>query len=244
LWSVRAFVEFAAGDPAAAVRAAGEMRVRFDEIGFREALGDRSEPFHAEALLELGDVDGAAAVIDRLEERGRIVPRPWIKLGLARARALFLAETGHLDEALERIVAVDDELAMRLPFDAAWNALAHGRLLRRAGHKRDAAARLSAALATFDELGAEPWSKRAWSELKRVGLHRGDPLALTPTERRIAELAASGLKNREVAATAFVSAKTVEANLARVYGKLGIRSRAELGARMAAELDEDGPSQT
>jgi DNA-binding CsgD family transcriptional regulator len=53
-------------------------------------------------------------------------------------------------------------------------------------------------------------------------------------ERRIAELAATGLTNREVAAAAFVSPKTVEANLARVYGKLGIRSRAELGSRMAA----------
>ena len=53
-------------------------------------------------------------------------------------------------------------------------------------------------------------------------------------ERRIAELAATGLTNRQVADAAFVSPKTVESNLARVYGKLGIRSRAELGARMAA----------
>ncbi|NUT56529.1 MAG: helix-turn-helix transcriptional regulator, partial [Thermoleophilia bacterium] len=55
------------------------------------------------------------------------------------------------------------------------------------------------------------------------------------TERRIATLAASGLTNREVAGLAFVSPKTVEANLARVYRKLGIRSRAELGAAMARD---------
>jgi DNA-binding CsgD family transcriptional regulator len=244
LWSVRAFVEFAAGDPAATARAAAEMRARFDGIGFREALGDRSEPFLAEALLELGQVEGATAAIDRLAERGRTVPRPWIHLGLARAQALILAETGHPDEAIERVGAVDPRVAGRLPFDAALNALVHGRLLRRAGHKRDSAARLSGALATFERLGAEPWSRRAREELKRVGLHRGDPFALTPTERRIAELAASGMTNREVAATAFISPKTVEANLARVYGKLGIRSRAELGARMAAETDENHSSQT
>ena len=58
---------------------------------------------------------------------------------------------------------------------------------------------------------------------------------LTPTERRVAELAATGLTNREVASAAFMSPKTVEANLARVYRKLGIASRAELGARMADE---------
>jgi DNA-binding CsgD family transcriptional regulator len=59
---------------------------------------------------------------------------------------------------------------------------------------------------------------------------------LTDSERRIAELAASGKTNRQVAEAAFVSPKTVEANLARVYQKLGIRSRAELGARMATTL--------
>ena len=63
-------------------------------------------------------------------------------------------------------------------------------------------------------------------------MRRGDPHELTETERRVAELAASGMTNREVAQAAFVSPKTVEANLARVYRKLGIRSRAELGAAM------------
>ena len=62
----------------------------------------------------------------------------------------------------------------------------------------------------------------------------GRPTELTATERRVAELAATGLTNREVAAQAFMSPKTVEANLARVYRKLGIRSRAELGARLAS----------
>jgi DNA-binding NarL/FixJ family response regulator len=88
------------------------------------------------------------------------------------------------------------------------------------------------ALAAFDKLPAALWAERAQAELDRVGLRRSGG-ELTETERRVAQLAASGLKNHEVAARLFVSPKTVEANLARAYRKLGIRSRAELGARLA-----------
>jgi DNA-binding NarL/FixJ family response regulator len=73
---------------------------------------------------------------------------------------------------------------------------------------------------------------KSLAELARVGLRRAAPDELTETERRVAELAASGLKNHEVAAELFLSPKTVEANLARVYRKLAIHSRAELGARL------------
>ena len=92
---------------------------------------------------------------------------------------------------------------------------------------------LGQALEIFAGLGSPNYAQRARDELGRVGLRRGDPHELTGTERRVAELAASGLTNREVAQAAFISPKTVEANLARVYRKLGIRSRAELGAAMS-----------
>jgi DNA-binding CsgD family transcriptional regulator len=68
----------------------------------------------------------------------------------------------------------------------------------------------------------------AGDELRRVAVRRA-PVELSPTELRIASLAASGLSNREIAVKVFVSRKTVEANLARVYRKLGISSRAQLG---------------
>jgi DNA-binding CsgD family transcriptional regulator len=77
--------------------------------------------------------------------------------------------------------------------------------------------------------------------MARLGLRHRAATELTETERRIGELAASGLTNREVADAAFVSAKTVEANLARVYRKLGIASRAELGARMASASKQADP---
>ena len=73
--------------------------------------------------------------------------------------------------------------------------------------------------------------------MQRVGTPAASVTSLTATEQKIAELAASGLTNRQVAEQSFLSPKTVEANLARVYRKLGITSRAELGARMARPLD-------
>ncbi len=235
LWSVLGFVEFADGDLAAADRALGTMRERFDLIGYAEVLGDRSEPLHVEALLELGENERARDLLARLERRATVLPRPWIALTLPRTRALVLAAERDLDGARAAIADVDLDLAQRLPFEAAWNALTEGRILRRLGHKRAAAEALTAALSTFTRLGAPAWEARTRSELDRVGLRRADPLVLTASEHRIALLAASGMTNREIAQTAFISPKTVEANLARVYGKLGIRSRAELGARMASE---------
>ena len=122
-----------------------------------------------------------------------------------------------------------------LPFDLARNRLVQGSLQRRLKQKRAAAASLGEAGAIFERLGAPAWARRAHDELSRVGLRRVDPHELTETERRIAVLAASGLTNREVAQAAFVTPKTVEANLVRVYRKLGIRSRAQLGAAMSRD---------
>ena len=94
--------------------------------------------------------------------------------------------------------------------------------------------------AIFERLGAPAWEAQARMELDRVGLRRS-PDELTASERRVAELAAQGLTNREVASQAFMSPKTVQANLTRVYRKLGIHSRAELGARMAEESRQASP---
>ncbi len=71
---------------------------------------------------------------------------------------------------------------------------------------------------------------RSEHELARVGLRRGSRYELTASELEVARLAARGLSNREMAEAAFVSPKTIELNLARIYRKLEIRSRAELGA--------------
>ena len=82
---------------------------------------------------------------------------------------------------------------------------------------------------TFESLGTPLWVERARLELARVGREANKHLGLTPSEQRVAELAARGMKTRDVAAALFVSPKTVETNLSKVYRKLGIRTRAELG---------------
>jgi DNA-binding NarL/FixJ family response regulator len=136
--------------------------------------------------------------------------------------------------ALAALDELDLDAAAKLPFDLGRALLVRGRLLRRAKQKRAAAETLREALAVFERLGAPVWEAQARAELDRVGLRRS-PDELTATELRVAELAAEGLTNREVASKAFMSPKTVQANLTRIYRKLGISSRAELGARMAEE---------
>jgi ATP/maltotriose-dependent transcriptional regulator MalT len=232
LLSTLGFVEFAAGEHAASDRALKQMWERVEATGVRDFLPDRSEPCHVESLLALGELDRARVVLERLQERGRILPRPWITAALPRARALVLAAEGEVEAALAALEELDVDVASMMPFEHGQTLLVRGRLYRRAKQKRSAADALRRALDIFERLGAPTWVEQTRSELGRVSPPRV-PDGLTPSELRVAELAAAGLTNREVGAAAFMSPKTVEANLARVYRKLGIRSRAELGARMA-----------
>ena len=94
------------------------------------------------------------------------------------------------------------------------------------------APRCERAEAIFGELGARLWLERTRRELARTGLTRSPDRELTPTELRVAELAAAGAQNKQIAGALFISVKTVEANLSRVYAKLGIRSRVELAYRL------------
>jgi DNA-binding NarL/FixJ family response regulator len=231
-----AFVEFAGGDYAVVDTALTRMYRCIEDTGARDFVPDRSEPLHVESLVALGEVERARGALARLEERGRVFPRLWIDVTLPRARAIVLAAEGEFEKAFAALDALDEAAAAKLPFDLAWTLLVRGRLHRRAKQRHAAAEALRAALEQFERLGAPSWSDRTRAELDRVGLRRA-PAELTPTERRVAELAASGLTNREVASKAFMSPKTVQANLARVYRKLGISSRAELGARMSVERE-------
>lgn len=225
-------VEFLAGDLRAADQAWTAMRQSAVSVGWIEFPEDRSEPDHVEALLALGELARAREVLTHLEWRGRTIPRYWIDATLPRARALVMAAEGRLADALEAIE--NAPLVSALPFERARMLMVKGQLERRANRKLRARESLEAARLAFEDLGSPPWIDRAARELGRLGLRHGARDELTAMERRIAELAATGLTNREVADAASVSPKTVEANLARAYDKLGIRSRAELGARMAA----------
>jgi DNA-binding CsgD family transcriptional regulator len=233
LLSVLGFVEYAAGDQQAADRALTHVRELLDQIGIKDGLLDRTEPFHAELLVELGEVDRARETLARLEQRGRTFPRIWIDATLPRARAIVTAAEGDLAGALAALDTLDLEATSRLPFELGCAWLTKGRVYRRAKQRRAAAAAFREALEIFERLDAPTWAERARGELDVVGPRRRAPDELTATELRVAELAATGLTNRGIAQAAFISEKTVEAHMARVYRKLDIRSRAELGARMA-----------
>jgi DNA-binding CsgD family transcriptional regulator len=235
--STKGFVDLTAGDAAAADRALTRMAEHFTRMGVVDALGHRTDADHIEALVTLGEVDRARVAFARLEERGRRLPRLWITTTLPRCRALVLAAAGDVPAALAAVAeGVEHPSAGDLPFEHARTLLVTGQLNRRMKKKGAANEALTHALEIFERLGSPDWADRAREELARVGLRPSRSVELTPTERRVAELAASGLTNREVAEAAFISPKTVEANLSRIYRKLGIRSRAELGAWMAGHL--------
>ena len=120
------------------------------------------------------------------------------------------------------------------PFERGRTLLALGTTQRRAKRKRAARDSLEQALAIFEDLGASLWAEKTRAELTRLGGHASKAGQLTPTERRVAELVTEGRSNRDVAATLFVSVRAVEANLTRIYAKLGVRSRAELTQRLRA----------
>jgi DNA-binding NarL/FixJ family response regulator len=113
-----------------------------------------------------------------------------------------------------------------------------GATQRTALQRRAARATLNEALAIFDDLGARPWIAKARDELQRVSGRAPGTRGLTEAERRVAELAAEGRQNKEIATALYIGVGTVESHLSRVYRKLGIRSRTELAARFAR--DDDG----
>jgi DNA-binding NarL/FixJ family response regulator len=164
---------------------------------------------------------------------GREIDRPLAQMTAARCRALLLATQGQLVEALAALErGLAEQPRLPIPLEVARTLLAKGQLQRRCKQKCAARQSLERAAAAFEEIGASLWAVRARAELARIGL-RGNIDELTATEERVAALAVSGLTNREIAARAFISQKTVEANLSRIYRKLDICSRAELGLRLA-----------
>ena len=193
----------------------------------------RFVPDHVEALIELGRLDEVEELLDWYETNARRLGRRGALASALRCRGLLAAAAGDLDRSLALFEqALEEHDAAPLPFDRARTVLARGAALRRAKRKAEARAALEEAAAAFEALDAAVLAAKARSELARIGGRRRSDGGLTATERQIAELVAEGRSNKEVAAALFVSVKTVEANLSRVYAKLGIRSRAALASSL------------
>ena len=173
-------------------------------------------------------------MLEIFEARARDLDRPWGLATAGRCRGLLAAARGDLDgaqAALERALAAHGRLEM--PFELARTLLVQGRVRRRGRHKRAAGESLERALALFETMGAPLWAERARDELARLG-SRGRPGRLTPTERRVVELAGEGRSNREIAQSLYVSHKTVEKHLTAAYRKLGC-AREDLAGALAEE---------
>ncbi len=192
-------------------------------------------PDLVEALVETGDLGTAAGVTDRLLALGRAQDHPWALAAGDRCTATVrIAGTDAGDAAVRQIDAAATRLGeLGLPFDSARTLLALGRVqrrLRRWGAARDA---LSRAAAAFDAIGSVGWADDARAELARVGARRPSAAGeLTPTEQQVAELAAEGRSNKEIASSLVVTVNTVEFHLRNTYAKLGIRSRSQLAGRL------------
>jgi DNA-binding CsgD family transcriptional regulator len=204
-----------------------------EELGLVEPGRQPFLPDAIEAYVRLGELERAERLTELQEKRGRKFGRAWAIVTGARCRALVLAARGDVAAALDGLERVlTEQPPLPIPLDNARTLLVRGQLERRRKQKRLAGKSLRCALEICEEIGAALWAERVRAEMQRLGRIQ-DPDDLTATEARVATLAASGLTNREIAASAFMSQKTVEANLSRIYRKLGIRSRAELGLRLA-----------
>jgi DNA-binding CsgD family transcriptional regulator len=189
-----------------------------------------------EAAARTGRTAEAAAHVAALRESGMAALSPRLKLLACAATALIAAE--------EEFVALFDEAlavpgAERWPFDLARVHLLYGERLRRARMTVPARTQLANALAVFQRLEAKPWADRAAAELRATGQtvqHEkfSGEVALTPQEREIAALAASGLTNKQIGERLFLSHRTVGAHLYQIFPKLGITSRAALRDALAA----------
>jgi DNA-binding CsgD family transcriptional regulator len=226
---IRGFIELSRGDATGALEDLDAYRGEHGVEGQKRLsfAGD-----DVEARVRVNDLEGASNLAAELARRGAELNRPTLTAAAARGRALLLGARGDLDAALAAArEAVELHAGLRLPFEHARSLLVLGEVQRRAKQRKAARETLDQAIAGFEALGAHLWVARARAEQARIG-GRTSIEGLTETELRVAELVAEGRSNKEVAAALFVSVRAVEANLSRVYAKLGIESRMELARRL------------
>lgn len=204
----------------------------FDPEHDTEIVAGEFLPDAVEALTATGRVEEAEPLTAALETAGARRERAWMQAVGARCRALVSAARGDLEAAVaaaEQAMAHHERLPM--PFERARTQLLLGQLQRRRRRTPAAQAALRDAAATFESLGSPLWAARANRELERLSA-RSAGAGLTESERQVAERAARGLTNREIAAELYIAAKTVEMYLSNAYRKLGIRSRSQLAGRL------------
>jgi DNA-binding CsgD family transcriptional regulator len=235
-------MELARGDNEAAARAAVEATETALAMGADNPDTLAWAADAVEALGALGRVEEAERFASWQRQRAADIGRPSGLAVAGRCDGAVAAARGDLEAAEELLAeALAASESLSLDFDAARTALVLGGVQRRRRRRAAARASLERAEELFGGLGAALWAERAARERERLDPAAAADPSLTPAEERTAALAADGLTNREIAAALFVSEKTVEVALTRVYRKLGIRSRAQLGGWAAARAEPSSP---
>jgi DNA-binding CsgD family transcriptional regulator/Arc/MetJ-type ribon-helix-helix transcriptional regulator len=234
-------VAFAEGDYEAAYQAAirisppGEFPRKYIQVG--------------DQMLDMIE---AAVNTGRLEDARAYVTEA-VRLNLAevspRVAALIIAMTAMTapDSEAEELYqsALGHPGIVEFPFDYTRIVLSHGMWLRGMRRYTEARAVLESAAEGFDRLGARPWAERARSEIRASGAtvkqSHGETIPLSAQERRVADLAASGNTNKQIAAQLRLSPRTVDSHLANAFRKLGISRRAALSQALLQQDSEFGP---
>lgn len=223
-----------AGDVARAVDALGAAFETANSAGLGNPMVIPVAGDLGEALSRTGDNRSAALIASWLENRGQASGLPYVTAAALRLRALLAAD---VDAALDRLAHARGVLSdPPLRFELARTLLCEGQVLRRAHRIAEARTPLRRALDGFRGLGATSWAEQAAHELAATGLRPShsrrspsqQPTPLSPQELQVARAVTRGLTNSQVAGALFMSRKTVEAHLTRIYRKLGVHSRTDL----------------
>jgi len=223
-------LDLALGNFAAAAGRLRPVAGKVWEVGRRPST-QRIAPDTVEALTGAGELDGAAALLAEVENR---YTDPVTAAAAGRCRGLLAAARGDLGGAvaeLARALELQDRMTCQ-PVERGRTLLALGGVRRRLKQRRAAREALGEAIAAFESADAALWAARARAELGRVSGRMPGPGELTATELRVAELIAQGMSNRAAAAELFVTVRTIESTLTKVYAKLGLQSRTQLASRL------------
>ena len=218
---------------------AGALLARAAEIGmdFTNPALLRCESDLVEVLVRLGNRREASRTLTRLEYRSSGLKSRWLRLAVSRSRALVAEGDQSLElfaQALETWQK-DDSV-----FERARTLLCYAERLKTSGRPKDAKNSLLRAKALFEEAGAAAWTQQvdtlllgdrveAVPEIQNPAL-----LLLSDHERELVQLVARGRRNKEIAASLFVSVRTVEVRLTGIYRKLGVQSRSQLTSLISA----------
>jgi DNA-binding CsgD family transcriptional regulator len=190
-----------------------------------------------EAEVRLDHIDQARSAYAQYEPWAHATAAPWALSMGARMRALLAGDDAEAEASFQEAL----RLGEGLPFDQARNRLLHGEALRRLRRRTQARTELRSAHAAFEAIGARPWAERARVELRAAGEIAAQAATrsvdtLTPQELEISRLAAQGSTNRDIATRLFLSVRTIEYHLHKVFTKLGITSRHALAPLVLDDL--------